>query len=141
MDDALANRYSEDRNVAKVFAFSSILAVVIASLGLFGLASFTAERRIKEIGIRKVLGASVTNIVLLLSKDFSRLVLFANIIGWPIGYYVNHRWLQTFAYRIGIGWWVFVIGAILVFFISLSAGTYQSIKAASSNPADTLRYE
>jgi putative ABC transport system permease protein len=141
MDDALGNRYSEDRNIGKVFAFSSILAIVIACLGLFGLASFTAEQRIKEIGIRKVLGASVTNIVLLLSKDFSRLVLFANIIGWPIGYYVSHRWLQTFAYRIGIGWWVFVIGAALVFFISLSAGTYQSIKAASSNPADTLRYE
>jgi putative ABC transport system permease protein len=141
MDDALGNRYNEDRRVNKVFTFSSLLAIVIACLGLFGPASFTAERRIKEIGIRKVMGASVTNIVLLLSKDFSRLVLIANILGWPIGYYVVHRWLQSFAYRIGIGWWIFLIAAILLFCITLATTCYQSIKAASSNPAETIRYE
>ena len=142
MDDSLEIfLYRKDREVGKVFTFSSILAIVLACLGLFGLASFTAERRIKEIGIRKVLGASISNIVLLLSKDFSRLVLIANIIGWPIGYYVMHRWLQNFAYRIGISWWIFILAALVVFGITLLTISYQSLKAANTNPVDTLRYE
>jgi putative ABC transport system permease protein len=117
------------------------LAIVLACLGLFGLASFTAERRIKEIGIRKVLGASVSSIVFLLGKDFSLLVLIANIVAWPIGYYVMHRWLQDFAYRIDIGWWIFILAAVAVFVITLLTISYQSFKAANTNPADTLRYE
>jgi putative ABC transport system permease protein len=142
IDDSLENfLYRKDREVGKVFKFSSILAIVLACLGLFGLASFTAERRIKEIGIRKVLGASVPNIVLLLSKDFSRLVLIANLIGWPIGYYVMHRWLENFAYRIGIGWWVLMLAAVVVFVITLLTISYQSLKAAHTDPAVTLRYE
>lgn len=116
IDDSLeTNQYNEDRKVGRVFTFSSVLAVILACLGLFGLASYTAERRIKEIGIRKVLGASVKNIVYLLSKDFAKLVLVANIIAWPVGYYVANRWLQGFAYRIGIGLWVFILAALLVF--------------------------
>jgi putative ABC transport system permease protein len=142
IDDSLENfLYRKDREVGRVFTFSSILAIVLACLGLFGLVSFTAERRIKEIGIRKVLGASVPNIVLLLSKDFSRLVLIANLIGWPIGYYVMHRWLENFAYRIGIGWWVLVLAAAVVFVITLLTISYQSLKAANTNPSITLRYE
>jgi putative ABC transport system permease protein len=134
-------RYSDDVKVSKVFTFSSILAIVLACMGLFGLASYTAERRIKEIGIRKVLGASVSNIILLLNKDFSLLVLIANVIAWPVGYYVMHRWLQDFAYRAGIAWWIFVLAAVMAFIITLLTISYQSIKAAITNPVDTLRYE
>ncbi len=133
--------YQKDQRVGKIFTFSAILAIVLACLGLFGLASFTAERRIKEIGLRKVLGASVSSIVFLLGKDFSLLVLIANIVAWPIGYYVMHRWLQDFAYRIDIGWWIFILSAVAVFVITLLTISYQSLKAANTNPVDTLRYE
>lgn len=134
-------RYGEERKISKIFTSSSILAIVLACLGLFGLALFTAEQRIKEIGIRKVLGASVENIVLLLSKDFSKLVLVANIIAWPVGYYVAHRWIQRFVYRIDISWWVFVLAAFLVFVITLLTIGYQAIRAATTDPSVTLRYE
>jgi putative ABC transport system permease protein len=141
LDDALISRYSEDRRIGKAFAFSSILAVVIACFGLFGLASFMAERRKREMSIRRVLGASVADVVYLLSMEFSKLVLIANVIGWPFGYYVIHRWLQSFAYRIGISWWAFVIAAILVFTVTLLTSSYWSLEAATTNPADILRYE
>jgi len=133
--------YSDDRKVSKVFTFSSGLAIVLACMGLFGLASFSAERRIKEIGIRKVLGASISNIVLFLSKDFAKLVLIANIIAWPIGYYVAYRWMQDFAYRINISLWAFLLAAFLVFLITILTISFQTVKAANLNPVDTLRYE
>lgn len=142
MDTHLENQiYRQDRREGKIFTFSAILAIVLACLGLFGLASFTAERRVKEIGIRKVLGASASKIVILLGKDFSLLVLIANVVAWPIGYYVMHRWLQDFAYRISIGWLTFALAGILVFVISLLTISYHSLKAAHKNPAETLRYE
>jgi len=142
IEDSLENNlYREDRRVGKVFTFSSILAIVLACLGLFGLASFSAERRIKEIGIRKVLGASVSNIVLFLSKDFAKLVLIANIIAWPIGYYVAYRWLQDFAYRINISLWAFLLASFLVFLITILTISFQTVKVANLNPVDTLRYE
>ncbi len=133
--------YQQDQREGKIFTFSAILAIVLACLGLFGLASFTAERRIKEIGIRKVLGASVSKIVVLLGKDFSLLVLIANVLAWPIGYYVMYRWLQDFSYRINISWWTFILAGIMVFAISLLTISYHSLKASHTNPAETLRYE
>jgi putative ABC transport system permease protein len=142
LDDSLEiNFYGEDRKVSKIFTFSSILAVVLACLGLFGLASFSAERRTKEIGIRKVLGASVSNIAFHFAKDFSILTLIANVIACPAGYFVMNRWLQNFAYRIGISWWAFVAAFLFVFLITILTIGFQSIKAATLNPATTLRYE
>lgn len=142
IEDSLENRiYQQDKRVGKVFVFAAILAIVLACLGLFSLASFTSERRIKEIGVRKVLGASVFNIILLLNKDFSLLVLIANLLSWPIAYYVMHRWLQDFAYRVGIDWWLFIIASIITFVITVLTISYHSIKAATANPIESLRYE
>jgi putative ABC transport system permease protein len=133
--------YQGDKREGRIFSYAAIIAIVLACLGLFGLASYTAERRIKEIGIRKVLGASVSNLIHLLNRDYSLLVLIANVIAWPVGYYIMHRWLQDFAYRAGIAWWIFVLAGIMVFVITLVTISYQSIKAAITNPVDTLRYE
>jgi len=114
---------------------------LLACLGVFGLASFSAERRTKEIGIRKVLGASVSNIAFHFLKDFSILVLIADVVACPLGYYVMNRWLQNFAYRIGVSWWAFVEAFLFVFLITILTVSFQSIKAAILNPATTLRYE
>lgn len=133
--------YGEDRRISRIFTFSSILAILLACLGVLGLASFASEQRIKEIGIRKVLGASVENIVILLTRDFSVLVLIASLIAWPVAYYITSGWMQKFAYRIGLGWWVFPLSALMVLAITFLTIGYHSIKAAQTNPAVTLRYE
>ena len=117
------------------------LAIFIACLGLFGLASFTAEQRTKEIGIRKALGASVSNIVIRLSMEFTKWVLVANIIAWPIAYFAVDRWLQNFAYRISIGIGTFITAALSAFVIAWLTVGYQAIKAARANPVEALRYE
>jgi putative ABC transport system permease protein len=117
------------------------LTVFVACLGLFGLASFTAEQRTKEIGIRKVLGASVSGLVLLLSKEFMALVALANLIAWPIAYYAMNRWLQGFAYRIELGPGVFILGGVLALVIALLTVSAQAIRAARANPVEALRYE
>jgi putative ABC transport system permease protein len=108
---------------------------------MFGLASFAAERRTKEIGVRKVLGASISGIVTLLSKDFIKWVLIANFISWPIAYIFMNRWLHNFAYRVSIGILTFLFAGIIAVIIALLTVSYQSIKAAVANPVDSLRYE
>jgi putative ABC transport system permease protein len=118
-----------------------VFAVLIACLGLFGLASFTTLRRAKEIGIRKVLGASVQGITLLLSKEFMGLVLLANLMAWPIVYFSLNAWLRKFAYRTNMGIWIFAAAGFLSLAIALLAVSYQSIKAALTNPGDSLKYE
>jgi putative ABC transport system permease protein len=105
------------------------------------LASFTAEQRTKEIGIRKALGATVSNIVILLSKEFTKWVLLANIIAWPIAYVAMNRWLQNFAYRINMGLGTFILAALLALIIALLTVGYQAIKTARANPVESLRYE
>ena len=100
-----------------------------------------AEQRTKEIGIRKVLGATVSNVLLLLSKEYAKWVLFANIIAWPVAFYVMNRWLQAYAYRINIAVWSFVFAAVLALAIALFTVSYQAVRAATANPADALRYE
>jgi putative ABC transport system permease protein len=117
------------------------LAIFVACLGLYGLASFATEQRAKEIGIRKVLGATVPNITFNLSKDFLQLVLLANVIAWPLGFYVMNNWLDNFAYRIGIEWWVFLVSGLLAQLIAILTVSQQAIKSALSNPADILQYE
>jgi putative ABC transport system permease protein len=133
--------YSQDRKFGRIFGFSSTLALFLAAIGVFGLMSFAAERRRREIGIRKVMGANRVQIVALLVKDLSVLVVIANIVAWPVGYYVSSRWLRSFAYRIGIEWWIFIASGLGILAIALLTISFQSIKAASSNPVKTLRYE
>jgi putative ABC transport system permease protein len=141
LDEAFGRQYKADEKLSRIFSCFTILAIFIACLGLFGLASFTAEKRTKEIGIRKALGASVSEIIWLLSKEFTRWVLIANIIAWPIIYLAMNRWLQNFAYRIDIGLGTFVISALLALLIAALTVGFQAIRAARANPVDTLRYE
>jgi putative ABC transport system permease protein len=124
-----------------LFLIFSILSIFVACLGLFGLAAFTAEERTKEIGVRKVMGASAANILLLLCKEFAKWVLVANVIAWPVAYFVMSKWLQNFAYQTGVGLWPFVLSAVLALIIALYTVSYQSIKAAITDPVECLRYE
>jgi putative ABC transport system permease protein len=133
--------YRSEERMADLLKYFSILAVFIACLGLFGLASFTAEQRTKEIGIRKVLGASASQITLLLCREFFVLVLLANLISWPVAYFVMRNWLQDFAYRTSLGVFTFVLAMVLALVIALLTVSFQAVKAAVSNPVDTLKYE
>jgi putative ABC transport system permease protein len=118
-----------------------VLAIFIACLGLFGLATFIAEQRTKEIGIRKVLGASVQGIVQMLSKDFMKLVAISFIIAAPMAWYFMHKWLQDFAYRVNISWWIFVAAGLAALLIALATVSFQAIRAAITNPVKSLRTE
>ena len=141
LDDRFNQIYQKDQRTGEIFGYFSMLAIFIACLGLLGLASFTVERRTKEIGIRRVLGASAYRIVTLLGKEYIRLVVIANIIAWPVGYFAMKKWLQNFAYRININVWMFILAAVGVLFIAFITVSYQTLKAAFANPADTLRHE
>jgi len=141
LEEAMGRTYLNLERTGKLISSFAILAVFIACLGLFGLASFMAEQRTKEIGIRKVIGASVSNIILLLMKEFIKCVLIANIIAWPIAYYFMNRWLENFPYRSKFGLDILIFSATLTFIIALLTVSYQSIKAATANPVDSLRYE
>jgi putative ABC transport system permease protein len=141
LDDDFDAMYRTEQRMGKILNCFSVLAILVACLGLSGLASFTAEKKSKEIGIRKVLGASVMNIAIMLSKDFVKWVSVANLIAWPIAYFAIGRWLQNFAYRTNISIWPFLMAAILTFLTTFLTVSYQSIKAATANPADSLRHE
>jgi putative ABC transport system permease protein len=140
-DENFNKQYKSELQFGNIFTSASMLAIFIACLGLFGLATFTAEARTKEIGIRKVLGASVTQIVQLLSKDFLRLVILGIVIASPIAYWAMNKWLQDFAYRINIEWWIFALAGVVAIVIALLTVSYQSIKAALANPVKSLRTE
>jgi putative ABC transport system permease protein len=141
MSEAFDRLYKSEQRTGKLFNIFAGIAIVISCLGLFGLATFTAEQRTKEIGVRKVLGASVTNITALLSRDFVKLVVVGNLVAWPIAWYLMHKWLENFAYQINISLWVFLVAGILALLIALLTVSYQSIKAAMSNPIKSLRSE
>jgi putative ABC transport system permease protein len=141
LDEHFAEIYRADKAVSSVVGMLAGLAIFISCLGLFGLASYSAERRVKEIGIRKVLGASVQSITAMLSKDFLKLVLISNLIAWPIAWLGIHRWLQDFAYRISMSWWVFVVAGALALIIALLTVSFQAVKAAIANPVKSLRTE
>ncbi len=140
-DEYFNDAYKSEIQSEKVFTIFAVLAVIVACLGLFGLATFTAEQRTKEIGVRKVLGATITNIVSMLSKEFLILVALANIIAWPAAYFIMKNWLDEFAYKTSIGISIFILSGLLVLAIALIAVSYQSIKAAIANPVKSLRYE
>jgi len=141
LDDHFNEVYKADNQVSQIVGILAGIAIFISCLGLFGLASHSAEKRVKEIGVRKVLGASVQNITLLLSGNFLRLVLFANLIAWPIAWYAVHHWLQGYAFRISIQWWIFVIAGAVSILIAFFTVSFQSIKAAIANPVKSLRSE
>jgi len=141
LDQEFEKLYHSERRLGKMFLYFSILAVLISTLGLLGLASFMAGQRTKEIGIRKVLGSSVLSILLLLSKEFVKWVVLANIIAWPVSWYVMSHWLENFAYRTTIDWWVFVLSGSIAFMIALLTVSSQALKTALSNPIEALRYE
>ncbi|HYF33521.1 MAG TPA: ABC transporter permease [Chitinophagaceae bacterium] len=141
LDEHFNTLYQADMQVSEIVGSLATLAIIISCLGLFGLASYSAERRIKEIGIRKVLGATVQNLVSLLSRDFVKLVLLANLIAWPIAWYALDRWLSDFAYRVNIQWWVFAAAGLAALLIALCTISFQAIKAALMNPVKSLRTE
>jgi len=141
LDEDFGRLYQSDRQRGQIFLTFSILAIAIACLGLLGLASFTAEQKTKEIGIRKVLGASIPGIIRLLSVEFVRLVLLANLIAWPLAYLLMNNWLQNFAYRENIPWLIFPLAGFLSVFIALATVSFQAAKAALTNPVDSIRTE
>ncbi|MFN3851154.1 MAG: ABC transporter permease [Spirosomataceae bacterium] len=141
LDEAFDSMYRTEQRIGKVFISFAVLAILIACLGLFGLATFTAEQRTKEIGVRKVLGASIWSIVQLLSKDFLKLVCLAFVIASPLAYYAMSTWLKDFAFKTNISPWIFVIAGIITFLIALLTVSYQSIKAALMNPVKSLKTE
>ncbi len=140
-DQQFGNMYSQERRVQSLTVISSGMAILLACMGLFGLAAFTTEQRTKEIGVRKVLGASVSGIVMLISWAFARSVLIANLIAWPVAYYVMRNWLNNFAYRTDLSWWVFIAAGAIVLLTALFTVGYQALRAALSNPVEALRYE
>jgi hypothetical protein len=140
-DDEYAKKFAAEERIGKLATFFATLAIFISCLGLFGLASFMAEQRTKEIGVRKVLGASIMDLWLLLSKDFVRLVLISFIVAVPIAWYAMNTWLENFAYRIAISWWIFALTGVGAMFIALFTVSWQSVKAALVNPVKSLRNE
>ena len=141
LDQGIGALYQSEQKLGKIFTYFAMLAIFISCLGIFGLSAFSAEQRTKEIGIRKILGSSVSGITFLLSKEFSRWVLLANIVAWPVAYYVMHKWLENFAYRTGISIMLFLLAGGLSLVIAALPIGYQALKAATSNPVDALRYE
>ncbi len=141
LDESLDQLYRDEVRVGQLVGIFALLAILVACLGLFGLAAFTAEQRTKEIGVRKVMGASTRSIIFLLSKEFVYLVLIANVIAWPVAYFAVGDWLQSFAYQVDVAWWVFALAGITTLFIALGTVGYQALRAALSNPIEALLYE
>ena len=139
--DEIEYSYMREKLMMKIIGSVAVLTVVIGSLGLFGLVAFSAQKKVKEIGVRKVLGASAANIVMLQSKDFIKLVLIANLISLPFAYFAMNKWLQNFAYRVDISWWIFVLAGAFALFIALATVSTIAIRAALANPVKALRYE
>jgi putative ABC transport system permease protein len=141
LEESIDNLYVSEQRLSKIFNYFTFLAIFIACPGLFGLVSYTAELRTKEIGVRKMLGASISGIVILFTKEFSKWGLLANIIAWPVAYYAMNKWLQSFAYRVEMSVWTFILSGLMALVIALLTVSFQSIKAATANPVDSLRYE
>jgi putative ABC transport system permease protein len=141
LDENFSKLYESEERQETIFTVFACISIFIACLGLFGLSAFAISQRVKEIGVRKVLGANVSTIVALLSKEFVMLVLIAAPFAFGIAWYAMHEWLQDFAYRINIQWWVFVVAALAALFIALATVSFQAIKAALANPVNSLRTE
>ena len=141
LDDQIANMYGEEERTTNLVQLFAIIAIAICCLGLFGLTSYTANQKVKEIGIRRVNGAKATEILIIVNKNLIILEVIAFVIACPIAWIAMHKWLQTFAYRTELSWWLFVLSGVLAFGIVLLTVSWQSWKAATRNPVDALRYE
>ena len=141
VDEILKAQYQSEKKLKKIMTYATFIAIFVACLGLFGLASFLTNQRTKEIGIRKVLGASVAKIIAMLSKEFVKWVLIANLIAWPIAWYAINQWLQNFVYRIDVTIWPFLSAGLAVLMIGLLTISFRTIRAATENPVNSLKYE
>ena len=141
VDESINHVYKPILKLREIFIYFASIAIILSCLGLFGLASFMTEQRVKEVGIRKVLGASITGIMLLFSKEFTKWVIISNILAWPIAWIAMNKWLQTFAFKIEMSLLIFLFAGVLALFIALLTVGSQAVKAAIANPADSLRYE
>ncbi|MES1221584.1 MAG: FtsX-like permease family protein, partial [Bacteroidota bacterium] len=140
-DQEYAQKFTDEQLTGKLASLFAALTIFISCLGLFGLAAYMAENRVKEIGVRKILGASVTNIAALLSKDFVKLVIVAIIIASPVAWWATSKWLQDYQYRINISWWIFAVAGAMAILIAIATVSFQAIKAAVANPVKSLRTE
>jgi putative ABC transport system permease protein len=141
IDQAFEEQYTADKLFSKLIIYFTVLAIFIACLGLLGLSSFIATQRTKEIGIRKVLGSSTQNIIILLTREFAKWILIANIIAWPLAYFLLNKWLENFEYKIPVPLFSFIAAGSLAFVIAMLTIAYQSISASLRNPVESLRYE
>ena len=141
VDDIFAGHYRAEEREFTILVWLSVLAIFIACLGLFGLASFSAARRTREIGIRKALGAGIGNILVLFFKEFTVLVTLSVLLAWPIAYYLMHRWLEDFPYRVGVGWGTLLFFGVMALLFALTTVSYQAVRAATANPTQSLRYK
>jgi len=141
LDQQLESIYQTDQRIFKLMTYFTGLAIFIACIGLFGLASFMIKSRTKEIGIRKVLGASISQILISLTQDFTKWILIANLIAWPVSWYAMIQWMENFAYSIELSWWMFAVGGVISLAITLVTVSFQAIKAAITNPVKSLKYE
>ena len=140
-DEEYARQYRSEQVIGKLSDAFAFLAIFISCLGLFGLATFTAEQKRKEIGIRKVLGASVFSITSFLSEDFVKLVMIALVIASPVAWFTMHQWLENYAYRVDMSWWTFVLAGVIALVIAMFTVCFQAVKAAIANPVKSLRTE
>ncbi len=141
LDDHFNSLYKNERKFGNIFSLFTVLAILIACLGLFGLTSFSVIKRSREIGIRKIIGASVFSIVSLLSTESMKLLLYASVLAIPISYFSASSWLDNFAFKVDLAWWYFTVPVLLILVIAMFTVAYQTIKAARSNPVDSLRSE
>lgn len=141
LDETIAAQYQAEQRTDRIVKIASLLSIFIACMGLFGLATLAVTKRTKEIGIRKVLGANVSGIVGLFSKDFAKLIIIAAVIAFPLAWWFMNDWLKDFAYRVNISWWVFVLAGISALLIALLTVSFQAIRAAIANPVKSLRTE
>ncbi|MBD3415061.1 MAG: FtsX-like permease family protein [Candidatus Aminicenantes bacterium] len=141
LDQDVNQQYQEIKHWSRIVGYASGFGVVIACLGLFGLAALSVSRRVKEIGVRKVLGATTTNIVFMLSSEYVKIVVLANIIAWPLSYFSISLWLQDYAYRVNISLFKFILASVVALIIALVTVSYQSIKAGLKDPVESIRYE
>ncbi len=141
LDENFESKHQTEKRIGLIFLLFTSLAIFIACLGLFGLAAFTAEQRVKEIGIRKVVGASVRDIVMMINRDFMKLVGIANILAWPVAVWLMYTWLKNFAFRISFPWWVLLVAGVITLFIAFVSISFQAVRAASGNPVKSLRNE
>jgi putative ABC transport system permease protein len=141
LEDQLAKNYESLVAQRKIVTFFSILSIIIACMGLFGLTSFMARQRTKEIGMRRINGAKVTEVVFMLNRDFLKFIIVSMVIAVPLSFFVMKIWLRNFAYKTALTWWIFVLAGLIVFVIALLTVSWQSLRAATKNPVEALRYE